>query len=68
MFDTSAFKGKTKSVALVVGTPANVYFTDATGTVTSREYLAEIDVSNIPADTAVWLFPMYGRLVAAKVC
>lgn len=68
MFDTSAFKGKTKGVALVVGVPANVYFTDATGTVTTKEYLAETDVSNIPADTAIWLFPMYGRLVAAKVC
>lgn len=68
MFDTSPFKGKTKGVALVVGTPANVYFRDAAGTVTSREYLAETDVSNIPADTDIWLFPMYGRLVAAKVC
>jgi len=68
MFDTSAFKGRTKSVALVVGVPANVYFTDAAGTVTTREYLAETDISNIPADTAIWLFPMYGRLVAAKVC
>jgi hypothetical protein len=68
MFDTSAFKGKTKSVALVAGTPANVYFVDAAGTVTSREYLAETDVSDIPANTNIWLFPMYGRLVAAKVC
>jgi hypothetical protein len=68
MFDTSPFKGKTKSVALAVGTPANVYFVDAAGTVTTREYLAETDESDIPADTAVWLFPMYGRLVAAKVC
>lgn len=53
---------------LVVGVPANVYFTDAAGTVTSREYLAETDVSDIPADTAIWLFPMYGRLVASQVC
>ena len=68
MFDTSAFKGKTKSVALVAGTPGNVYFRDAAGTVTTKEYLAETDVSNIPADTDIWLFPMYGRLVAAKVC
>lgn len=68
MFDTSAFKGKTKAVPLVVGTPANVYFVDATGTVTTREYLAETDGSNIPADTLVWLFPMYGRLVASRVC
>lgn len=68
MFDTSAFKGRTKSVPLVVGTPANVYFRDAAGTVTAKEYLAETDVSNIAADTDIWLFPMYGRLVAAKVC
>tara|TARA_R110000868_G_scaffold9753_1_gene47992 strand:+ start:13883 stop:14581 length:699 start_codon:yes stop_codon:yes gene_type:complete len=68
MFDVSSFKGKTKSVALVVGTPANVYFTDAAGTVTSREYLAETDVSDIPADTAIDLIPMYGRLVAREVC
>jgi len=68
MFDTSAFKGKTKSVALVVGTPANVYFTDAAGTVTTREYLAETDVSDVPADTAIDLIPMYGRLIAREVC
>lgn len=68
MFDTSAFKGKTKGVALVPGAPANVYFRDAAGTLTSKEYLAEADVSSIPADTDIWLFPMYGRLVAAKVC
>lgn len=68
MFDVSSFKGKTKSVALVVGTPANVYFTDAAGTVTSREYLAETDVSDIPADTVIDLIPMYGRLVAREVC
>lgn len=68
MFDTSAFKGRTKSVPLVAGTPGNVYFTNAAGTVTSKEYLAETDVSDIPADTPIWLFPMYGRLVAAKVC
>jgi hypothetical protein len=68
MFDVSAFKGKTKGVALVVGVPANVYFVDAAGTVTSREYLAETDVSDIAADTAIDLIPMYGRLVAREVC
>jgi hypothetical protein len=68
MFDTSAFKGKTKGVALVVGTPANVYYTDAAGTITTKEYLAETDVSNIPAHTVIDLFPMYGRLVAREVC
>ncbi len=68
MFDTSAFKGKTKSVPLVVGAPANVYFTDAAGTVTAKEYLAETDVSDIPANTAIDLIPMYGRLVAREVC
>lgn len=68
MFDTSAFKGKTKGSALVAGTPSNVYFVDAAGTVTAREYLAEADVTDIPANTLIWLFPMYGRLVAAKVC
>lgn len=68
MFDTSAFKGKTKGVTLVAGVPANVYFVDADGTVTTKEYLAETDVSNIPADTNIWLFPMYGRLVAARLC
>lgn len=68
MFDTSPFKGKTKSVPLVVGTPANVYFVDANGTVTTREYLAETDVSNIPAGTDLDLFPMYGRLIARQVC
>ncbi len=68
MFDTSAFKGKTKSGGLLASTPSNVYFVDAAGTVTAREYLAETDVSDIPADTNIWLFPMYGRLVAARVC
>jgi hypothetical protein len=68
MFDTSAFKGKTKSVPLVAGTPANVYYVDAAGTVTSKEYLAETDGSNIPANSTIWLFPMYGRLIASLVC
>jgi hypothetical protein len=68
MFDTSAFKGKTTASGLTVGTPGNVYFMDADGTVTSREYLAETDQTNIEADTYVWLFPMYGRLVAAEIC
>jgi hypothetical protein len=68
MFDTSAFKGKTKSVPLVVGIPAKVFFVDAAGTVTTREYLAETDVSDIPANTPIRLDPMYGRLVASKVC
>jgi hypothetical protein len=68
MFDTSPFKGKTKSVPLVAGVPANVYYTDATGTVTTTEYLAETDGSEIPANSAIWLFPMYGRLVASLVC
>lgn len=68
MFDTSEFKGKTKGVPLVVGTPANVYFRDAAGTLTTKEYLAETDESNIPADTAIDLIPMYGRLIAREVC
>jgi hypothetical protein len=68
MFDTSAFKGKTKGVPLVVGVPANVYFIDAAGTVTAKEYLAETDVSDIPADSQIDLTPMYGRLVARYVC
>ena len=68
MFDTSAFKGKTTASPLVAGTPGNVYFVDAAGNVTTRQYLAETDVSDIPANTSIWLFPMYGRLIAAKVC
>ena len=68
MFDTSAFKGKTKSTPLVVGTPSTVFFRDAAGVLTAKEYLAETDVSDIPSHTEIWLFPMYGRLVASEVC
>jgi len=68
MFDTSAFKGKTTASPLVVGTPGYVYFREAAGTLTSRLYLAETDVSDIAANTDVRLDPMYGRLVATKVC
>ena len=68
MFDTSAFYGKTKAGGLTAATPANVYFVDAAGTVTSREYLAETKVSNIAGDTLIALIPMYGRLFASEIC
>lgn len=67
MFDTSPFKGKTIST-LVVGTPGMVYARDASGAMTTKPYLSETDVSNIAGNTDIWLFPMYGRLVASKVC
>jgi hypothetical protein len=68
MFDTSAFYGKTKAGGLTAATPANVYFVDADGTVTSREYLAETKISNIAGDTLIALIPMYGRLFASEIC
>jgi hypothetical protein len=68
MFDTSSFKGKTKATGLTAGTPGYVYFVDADGTETTREYLAETDVSDIAGDIDIRLDVMYGRLVAYEVC
>jgi len=65
--DTSMFRGKTIAI-LAVGTPGNVNAYDAAGTITAKQYLAETVVSNIAATTDVLLFPMYGRLLALKVC
>ena len=68
MFDTSSFYGKTKAGGLAAATPSNVYFEDAAGTVTSREYLAETKESDIAGNTRVLLIPVYGRLFASEIC
>jgi len=68
MFDTSCMYGKTKSVSLVAGTPANVFVYDATGTLTSKEYLAETKGTAIPANTDLLLIPTFGRLFASRIC
>jgi len=68
MFDTSTMYGKTKGTGLTAATPANVYVYDAAGTLTSKEYLAETRVSNIPADTEIALESAYGRWFATEIC
>lgn len=67
MFDTSSMYGKTIA-ALTVGTPGNVYVYDAAGTLTSKQYLAETRVSNIPATTEILLESCYGRWFATRIC
>ena len=68
MFDTSCMYGKTKAVALVAGTPANVFVYDAAGTLTSKEYLAETKGTTIPASTDVLLLSTFGRWFASRIC
>ena len=68
MFDTSAWRGKTKSGGLTVGTPAlvKVYKTD--GTLSTTEYIAETSGSNIGADAEILLTSQYGRWYALRTC
>lgn len=68
MFDTSCMYGKTKAAALMVGTPGYVYAYDAAGTLTSKEYVAETLVSDIPGATRIMMFSVYGRWFASEIC
>lgn len=60
--------GKTKSGGIVVGTPAAVLLYDESGTITTREQIAETRVSDIAGDTEVILLNAYGRWLALRVC
>jgi hypothetical protein len=68
MFDTSSWRGKTKTAGLTVGTPALVKVYDAAGTLRSTEYTAETAVSNIAGDKEIELFSQYGRWFAVGLC
>jgi hypothetical protein len=68
MFDTSSWRGKTKSGGLTAGTPGLVKVYDATGTLRTTEYTAETVVSSIAADTDILLFSQYGRWFAVGLC
>ena len=67
MFDVSPLRGQTIST-LVVGTPGLVYLRDAAGNLTSRQYPAEAEVSNITGSKEIMLFPTYGKLLAMEIC
>jgi hypothetical protein len=68
MFDTSNWRGKTKSGGLTAGTPALVKVYKADGTLSSTEYTAETAVSNIAGDKEIELFSQYGRWFAVRLC
>jgi hypothetical protein len=67
MFDTSPLRGQTIAT-LVVGTPGLVYLRDAAGTLTSRQYTAEAEVSNITGSKEIIMCPTYGKLLAMEIC
>lgn len=67
-FDTSTFRGRTKSGGLSPGTPALVLVYDATNTITAKEYMAETAVSAIPGNTEILMFSTYGRWFAVRLC
>ena len=68
MFDTSSWRGKTKSGGLTAGTPALVKVYDATGTLRTTEYIAETVVSDIEGDVEILLVSQYGRWLALELC
>lgn len=68
MFDTSAWRGRTKTGGLTVGTPALVKVYSATGAIRTTEYIAETAVSSIPGDAEILLLSQYGRWLAMRIC
>jgi hypothetical protein len=68
MFDTSSWRGKTKSGGLTVGTPALVKVYKPDGTLSTTEYTAETSGSNIGADAEILLNSQYGRWYALRTC
>jgi len=68
MFDTSSWRGRTKTGGLTVGTPALVKVYNANNTLRTTEYMAETYVSNIVGNTDVLLLPSYGRWLALGLC
>jgi hypothetical protein len=68
MFDTSNWRGKTKSSGLTAGTPALVKVYKADGTLSSTEYTAETAVSDIDGDEEIELTSQYGRWFAKGLC
>ncbi len=68
MFDTSSWRGKTKSGGLAVGTPGLVKIYSATGALSTTEYIAEAAVSSIPGDDEILLLSQYGRWLALRIC
>lgn len=68
MFDTSSWRGKTKSGGLTAGTPGLVKVYSAEGTLRTTEYMAETEVSSIGADSEIWLHSQYGRWFAVGLC
>jgi hypothetical protein len=68
MFDTSSWRGKTKSGGLTAGTPALVQVRDATGAIRATEYTAVTYVSDIAANTEILLLSQYGQWLALELC
>ena len=68
MFDTSSWRGKTKSGGLTAGTPGLVKVYSAAGTLRTTEYTAETEVTNIAGDKDILLFSQYGRWFAVRLC
>ncbi len=68
MFDTSSWRGQTKTGGLNVGTPALVKVYSATGALRTTEYIAETAVSSIPANAEILLLSQYGRWLAMRIC
>jgi hypothetical protein len=68
MFDTSSWRGKTKTAGLTLGTPGLVYVYGPTGTLRATEYTAEASVSSIPGDAEILLLSQYGRWLALRTC
>ena len=68
MFDTSSWRGRTKTGGLTAGTPALVKVYDAAGTLRTTEYTAETYVSSIDENTDILLLSQYGRWLALGLC
>lgn len=68
MFDTSSWRGRTKTGGLTVGTPALVRVYDANNTLRTTEYLAETYVSNIAESTDILMLSHHGRWLALGLC
>jgi hypothetical protein len=68
MFDTSSWRGRTKTGGLLVGVPALVSVYSAAGSLRTTEYIAETAVSSIPENAEILLLSQYGRWLAMRIC
>jgi hypothetical protein len=68
MFDTSSWRGKTKSGGLTAGTPGLVQVRDASGSFRATDHIAVTYVSDIAANTEILLLSQYGQWLALELC